>query len=74
MLSRVTEAGTKNEPPICVTACGPCTRLPSSNDFPVSLSKDPDPEVDIGVGEPGEDGPSMITMLSSDPEGRWNTK
>ena len=63
-----------NEPSICVTACGSCTRFPPSNDFPVSLSKDPNPEVDIGVGKPREDGPNTITRLSSNPEGRCNSK
>jgi len=74
MLLRVTEAGTRDEPPICVTACGSRTRLPPSNDFPVSLSKDPDPEVDIRVGKPGEDGPKANTMVRSGPEGRCNVK
>lgn len=55
---RVKEAVTGDEPPICVTARGPRTCLPPSNDFPVSLSKDPDPEVHIRVGEPRKDGPN----------------
>jgi hypothetical protein len=73
MQLHVTDAGTGDGPPICVTARGSRTRLPSSNDFSVSLSKDPDPEVDVGVGEPGEDGPNTDTTISSDPEGSCNT-
>ena len=47
-----------------VPARGSHTRLPPADDFSVSLSKDPDREVYIGVGESGEHGPKMKTIVT----------